>query len=164
MENANMVKSLLNTGEDYVQIQAYMRNDEDVLHIQGKGPVVNRNYGISADIEISEMHENLMHWISNIPRNHSSFAGTGKLYFDLNMRHVPSQDQLNFQILRKESRYNTKYGGMFIVDAYEHLDLVTFWNRCTGIKLPEEENQELGSDPDPTYDFGHIPIVEEIEN
>ena len=165
MEEAIMVKSLLDTDAEYVKVQAYIRGDDEILHIQGCGPVVNRGYGISANIELSEIDDNLKAWIGTIYHGYKSMANTDKHYFSCNMRYISSQNQLNFQIPYADDTHNTKYGGTFAVDADMHSDLITFWNRCTGADVPEMYQGDGQQDEEQTEQQPEtIEMVVEVEN
>ena len=124
---ANMVTSLKSDSDaKYVQVQAYVRQDEETLHIQGVGPQVNRDYGISADINLDDLDAELVDWIIGIPRQLNSKAGSDKRYFTLQMRYAASVNHLNFQI-PYGIEYNRPYGANFSISADTHPKLKTFW-------------------------------------
>ena len=134
-------KSLVSGSDaEYVQIQAYVREDDETLHIQGRGPQVNRDYGVSADIGIDELDAGVVNWLLTVPRHFSSMAGTDKMYFILQMRYAESVNRLNFQVSYDTPTYNTPYGGNFNVPANMHTELKTFWDRVM--------NPELKAGPD----------------
>ena len=134
-------KSLVSGSDaEYVQIQAYVREDDETLHIQGRGPQVNRDYGVSADIGYDELDAGVVNWLLTVPRHFSSMAGTDKMYFILQMRYAESVNRLNFQVSYDTPTYNTPYGGNFNVPANMHTELKTFWDRVM--------NPELKAGPD----------------
>ena len=132
---ATMTKSLVSDSNvEYVQIQAYVRENDGTLHIQGIGPPVNREYGISADISLNNLETGLVDWIRNLPRQLNSQAGTGKLYFVLQMRYAASVNRLNFQV-PYDSAYNKPYGANFSVLADMQPGLKIFWDKVTNPEL-----------------------------
>lgn len=118
----------------YVQIQAYVREEDRTLHIQGIGPMVNREYGISADISLDVLDIGLVDWIMNLPRQLGSKAGTDKLYFALQMRYAASVNRLNFQV-PYDLGYNKPYGANFSVLADMLPGLKIFWDKVTNPEL-----------------------------
>jgi len=136
-------KSLVSGSDaEYVQIQAYVREDDETLHIQGRGPQVNRDYGVSADIGIDELDAGVVNWLLTVPRHFSSMAGTDKMYFILQMRYAESVNRLNFQVSYNTPTYNTPYGGNFSVPANMHPKLKTFWDRVMDPELKEGPDHE----------------------
>ena len=126
---ANMITSLKSDSDaKYVQVQAYVRQDEETLHIQGVGPQVNRDYGISADINLDNLDTALVDWIIGIPRQLSSKTGSDKRYFTLQMRYAASVNHLNFQI-PYGMVYNRPYGANFSIPADTHPGLRAFWEK-----------------------------------
>lgn len=150
MNKPAMSKSKTGSGLEYVTIQAYIRSDENALHIQGRGPEVNRDYGVSGNIGLSELDPNLVHWLASISKFNKSMADSDKMYFVGQMRFVPSKNSLNFQVA--SIPYNTPYGGAFGVEAENHPELLDFWKRCVN---PHEEATEAM--------LHQVAMVEEIE-
>lgn len=132
MNSPDIQSSLAGTGKLYVSIQAYIREDEETLHVQGKGPDVNRPYGLSEDINLVEIESLLVDWLRGVNRYYNSMAGTHAKYFAAQFRYVPSLNVFNIQVNKGDStdNYNTKYGAAFNVDASVHPKMKSFWDRC----------------------------------
>lgn len=129
MNEATIGKSYIDgSNAEYVVMQGYLRQDENVLHLQGRGPQVNREYGISHNIGFHELDVSLTDWMNTITRNFPSMAGTDRTYFQLQMRYVPGTGNLNFQV-KNYLTHNTPYGGNFFVSAIVHPDLKKFWDK-----------------------------------
>ena len=141
MEQPTIVKSRTGLDLQYLQIQARIRNEDGTLHIQGLGVEVNRNYGISADIDLSEIDGNFVIWLDQVPKLYVSMAGTDKKYFVCQMRYVSSTDSFNIQV-SSDPHYNTFYGGAFNIQAIKHADLLSFWAKCMGIPSLEPQKSQ----------------------
>ena len=143
MENARIVPSLIEGSDaQYVRIQAYIRHDDSTLHIQGRGPSVNRPYGVSEDIKLVDLESGMTAWLDTIPKYHDSMAGTEKKYLILQMRHAESVNRLNFQV-RYDPAYNTSYGGNFNVFADNYPALKLFWDRVMNPEKVKEPAVEV---------------------
>jgi len=126
MEEVTLTKSLVDGSDfDYISVQAYVR--EEALHIQIRGPEANRTYGLSADIDLDELGS-MVNWLDSITKNFPSMAESNKQYFVCQMRYIASKHEINFQVAWDS--YNTPYGGMFVVDANKHQDLLDYWHMC----------------------------------
>ena len=122
----------------YIAMQGYLRHDQETLHLQGKGPEINRTYGISHDIPFNEVFASLRKWMDTIPKGYHSLANTEKMYFLLQMRYAKSTNALNFQI-NYTPIYNTPYGGNFSVGVDNHPELMQFWNAVENPEPKEEQ-------------------------
>ena len=62
-----------------MNVQLQYRMYPESLHIQGKGPSINREYGVSADIPLDAIDEELVKRVADVERTQGSFA-TDKKY------------------------------------------------------------------------------------
>jgi len=97
----------------YVKLQARVV-DNVTLHIQGKGPYVNRDYGVSCTI--TNASPSLMAWMRTLERTLetplASLAKTEQKYFALQAR--VKGDYVHFQVSGDEP-LNRGYGAAFDV-------------------------------------------------
>jgi len=145
MPTAQLTPSALGSGKDYVQLQMRIREDDNTLHIQGVGPYVNRDYGISADIDLDDLPDGVVDYLRNVPTHFASKAGTDMKYLIGQMRHAENAGRLNFQV-KYDPVHNTKYGCTFNVDAGDYPSLATFFDMATGkiaTPTPEQAVEEI---------------------
>lgn len=111
------VSSLAGTGRTYVQLQARvyrMKTDgRRELHIQGRGPEVNRDYGVAETVALED--KALRRWLKDVDASNESLAGTEAVYFELQARRYPG-DVIHFQVRGTDDEgdtFNRSYGAMF---------------------------------------------------
>ena len=99
---AEIVKSLAGTGRQYVRMQARVK--EGKLHIQGKGTVINRPYGIALDVTL---HESILKWFEKQEHTEKSLANTDAMYVPIQAKPL-SENVVHIQV--KGSEFNREYG------------------------------------------------------
>ena len=99
----------------YVKLQARVV-DNVTLHIQGKGPYVNRDYGVSCTI--TNASPSLMAWMRTLETPLASLAKTEQKYFALQARVKGDHyaHYVHFQVSGDEP-LNRGYGASFDVDV-----------------------------------------------
>lgn len=114
-----MSKSLASGQNDYVDV--FIRNRGDgSFHIQGKGPEINREYGLSDNIVVSD--STFAKWVECVPHKFSSLANTGRKYIaaQVAVRH----SDLHFQI--PGPKYNRPYGAVVDVPVTKNPNIKKF--------------------------------------
>jgi hypothetical protein len=106
----NFVKSLA-TDKSYVAAQARVKRNGS-LHIQAQGSAINRDYGVSATIEIPG---DLAEWFRSQERPLNSMACSGKSYTAIQMRYDDELECINVQV--KGTPSNRGYGAAFKIHA-----------------------------------------------
>jgi len=115
-----MAKSYASSRNDYVQLQGSLR-DGYVLHVQGQGPKVNRDYGVAVDIVVpAELYD----WMKSVPTGQktSLHPDSNKKYFYLQARVIG--DSVHFQL--PWFKFNREYGASFDVLVARALPLADF--------------------------------------
>lgn len=108
------MKSLASNENDYVAVQVRAAGPNQ-LHIQGAGPSINRNYGVSATVTAPS---ELVSWFEgHTGAKQKSLAGTGQGY-------TPAQatirdESVHFQV--GGSYLNRSYGAAFDIDNNDEL-------------------------------------------
>ena len=116
-----MAKSFASKREGYVALQARVK--DGLLHVQGKGQEVNRNYGVAVDIALPV---DLKEWMNTIYRGYKSlYPDSIEHYFSLQA--VVNNDYIHFQV-SSGSPFNRDYGATFDVPVGMCKPLETFIN------------------------------------
>ncbi len=105
-----MEKSLATGSETYVKLQGSIRED-GLLHIQGRGPEVNRPYGVATDQDLDTdlcLGTEVTKWLKNLPTDLHSLVSDRK-YFP-----ILGRDKTNyFHIQIPGPALNRDYGAAF---------------------------------------------------
>lgn len=112
--------SLAGTGSPYVCMQGKIP-DGPVLHLQGAGPGANREYGISANVRVSDT---LAKWFGTLDRPLLSLTGSTELYVPMRARHNSQKGVVHFQI--PGPVYNREYGAAFDIAEAKCLELANW--------------------------------------
>lgn len=111
-----MIKpSLTGSGKPYVVLQARVKNG--MLHVQGRGTAINREYGIADDLSVNVNN------FGGIASGLKSLADTGERYFAV-LGKLWDDGTLHFQIPGPER--NRDYGMAFDMSPKGHKALVDF--------------------------------------
>lgn len=136
-QNMSTVKSLAGTDRDYVSIQG--RVDGVQLKIQGAGPEVNRDYGVSIVVPIPT---DLANWMKGINATLSSMAHTSQRYFPMQAAELDFvAEKVRVQVAG--SKLNRSYGAVFSI---ANLDLANFVEQA--LAEVEEEDEDYDDDYD----------------
>lgn len=128
------VSSLAGTGRDYVAIQGRVEGNQ--LKIQGSGPAINRDYGLSIVVSIPA---ELANWMKGLPVSIKSLAHTEQRYFSMQAAELDFEaGKVRVQV--SGPKLNRAYGAVFSVADGELADFVE--------RVLAEEDEEEDEDYD----------------
>ena len=110
-------KSFATSKTDYTAIQGRIKGG--ILHIQGSGDNVNRDYGVAVDFPVDPT---IQAYLEQRPHTEKTLAGTDAMYFPL--QYAIRGNYIHFQV--RGNNFNRGYGAAFDVNADLLPDLVTF--------------------------------------
>jgi len=120
-----IVKSQAGTSREYLAIQ--LRARDDAVHIQGRGPSLNRPYGFAVDVDAPD--EVISALLEGSP-SLESMAGTGALYYRAQIAppKTTDEDAWHIQVVSVgglgHAPYRRHYGMAFDVVPNEKVERV----------------------------------------
>jgi hypothetical protein len=111
----------------YVAVQGRVYDkstDNAVLHVQGRGPEGNRDYGVAENIHIPT---DLAEWVEKQKSPLFSLTGSNAEYLPMQARIQKSTGSVKFQV--RGSEFNRPYGASFCV-SYEDSKALYAWLKC----------------------------------
>lgn len=136
-----IVSSLAGTGRDYVSIQG--RVEGAALKIQGAGPMINRDYGISIVVPIPA---DLAKWMKGINATLPSLAHSNQRYFPMQAAELDFE-AAKVRVQVAGAKLNRSYGAVFSIANGE---------------LAEFVDQSLAEVEDDTEDYDDEEAVVEL--
>jgi len=106
--NKEFKKSLAESGKDYIVIQGRIRDGK--LHIQGKGPYINRDYGVATNIPVAD---HFIKFMESCTHSLTSLV-TDRAYVPMQFRVYPD-NWIHIQI--KGPQHNRNYGAVLDVKS-----------------------------------------------
>jgi hypothetical protein len=143
-------ESKAGTHENYVVMQGTIR-EEGKLHLQGRGVSMNREYGVSQDVPVTDEQEAYLRSLLTV---FPSLAGSGRRYFPVQVR-KQTPEALHFQIVGP--RNNRDYGIAFDVPVGKAPSASVWYDaqwKLDREALPAKEASTAGQEKEPWVETG----------